>query len=103
MSTATVTITKTNTNLPAANAPFASTLVTLTDSAGVIQTVSLTDAPWVATFNNVAAVAGATGSVTVQDLDSAGAAIGAALTQTFTEIGAPVTFPASSAVAVAIT
>ena len=41
MSTATVTLTKVNANLPSTNAAFASTLVTLTDSAGAVQTATL--------------------------------------------------------------
>jgi len=87
MSTATVTVTvDTTALLPAANAPFAKNSVTLTDSAGVVQTVDLTGAetpPWTAVFSNVAAVAGATGTVSVQALDSAGAAIGSPVTTTF--------------------
>jgi hypothetical protein len=105
MSTATVTLTKVTTNLPAANAPFASTLVTLTDSAGAVQTATLVGTetpPWTAVFANVAAVAGATGTVTAQDTDTAGAAIGALVSQSFTEIGSPPTFPATTAIAVAI-
>lgn len=102
MSTAVCTITKVDTLLPTTNAPFASTLVKLTDSNGVEQSVSLTAAPWVATFQNVAAVAGATGTVTAQDLDTAGAAIGAVVSQTFSEIGSPVMFPASTSISVAI-
>ena len=106
MSTATVTLTKVTANLPSTNAAFASTLVTLTDSAGAVQTATLngteTPTPWVAVFQNVAAVAGAQGTETAQDQDTAGAAIGAVVTQTFTEIGSPATFPQTSAIAVAI-
>lgn len=105
MSTATVTLTKVTTPLPATNAPFAGTLVTLTDSAGVVQTVTVTGTetpPWTAIFNNVAAVAGAQGTVTAQDMDTAGAPIGAVVSQTFTEIGSPVTFPATNSIAVTI-
>lgn len=105
MSTATVTLTKVATPLPAANAPFASTLITLTDSAGVVQTATVTGVetpPWTAVFNNVAAVAGATGTVTAQDQDTAGAAIGAVVSAQFTEIGTPVTFPATTSIAVTI-
>ena len=105
MSTATVTLTKVDTLLPAANAPFAGTLITLTDSNGVVQTATVTGVetpPWSAVFPNVAAVAGATGTVTAQDLDTAGAPIGAVVSQTFTEIGSPVTFPATSSIAVTI-
>src|ERR1700743_337565 len=106
MSTATVTLTKVTVNLPSTNAAFASTLVTLTDSAGAVQTATLngteTPTPWAAVFQNVAAVAGAQGTVTAQDQDTAGAAIGAVVTQPFTEIGSPATFPQTSAIAVAI-
>ena len=105
MSTATVTLTKVTTNLPATNAAFASTVITLTDSAGAVQTATVTGVespPWTAVFPNVAAVAGSTGTVTAQDKDSAGAAIGAAVSQSFTEIGSPATFPATTAISVAI-
>jgi hypothetical protein len=106
MSQAIVTLTKNlSAPLPAANAAFASTLITLTDSAGAVQTASVNGSespPWSATFQNVAAVAGASGTVTAQDLDTAGAAIGAAVTQTFTEIGSPAVFPQTTAITVAI-
>lgn len=105
MSTATVTLTKVSTPLPSTNAAFASTVVTLTDSAGAVQTATLVGTetpPWTAVFQNVAAVAGATGTVTAQDTDSAGAAIGALVSQVFTEIGSPATFPATTAISVAI-
>jgi len=106
MSQATVTVTvDTTALLPSTNAPYASTLITLTDSAGAVQTASLTGTetpPWVAVFANVAAVAGATGTVTAQAVDTAGANIGAAISQTFTEIGSPATFPNPTAITVAI-
>lgn len=105
MSQATVTLTKVTTNLPAANAAFASTLITITDSAGVVQTASVTGVespPWTAVFQNIAADAGATGTVTAQDVDANGAAIGALVSQTFTEIGSPPTFPQTTAISVAI-
>jgi hypothetical protein len=105
MSTATVTLTKVTTPLPASNAAFAGTLVTLTDSAGTVQTATLVGTevpPWTAVFSNVAAIAGATGTVTAQDQDTAGAAIGALVSTTFTEIGTPATFPATTAIVVSI-
>jgi hypothetical protein len=106
MSTATVILTvNTAALLPASNAPFAATLVTLTDSAGTVQTAKLTGAEtpaWTAVFPNVAAVAGASGTVTAQALDTAGANIGTAISQTFTEIGSPATFSAPTAISVTI-
>ena len=105
MSTATVTLTKVSAPLPAANPAFASSVITLTDSAGAVQTVTVTGVetpPWVAVFQNVAAVAGASGTVSVQDTDTAGAAIGAAVSTTFTEIGSPAVFPQTTAITVAI-
>jgi hypothetical protein len=105
MSTATVTLTKVSAPLPAANAAFASTVITLTDSAGAVQTQTVTGVetpPWTAVFLNVAAVAGASGTVTAQDTDTAGASIGAQVSTTFTEIGSPATFPQTTAISVAI-
>jgi hypothetical protein len=105
MSQATVSLTKVNTPLPSANAPFAGTLITLTDSSGTVQTATVTgvETPaWTAVFQNVAAVAGATGTVTAQDMDTAGAAIGSVVSVQFTEIGSPVTFPATSSITVKI-
>jgi hypothetical protein len=106
MSTATVTLTKVDTVLPAANTAFAGTVVTLTDSAGNAQPpVTLTgkEVPaWTAVFMNVAAVAGAQGTVTAQDIDDKGSGIGVKITQAFTEIGSPATFPATSAITVVI-
>jgi hypothetical protein len=106
MSTATVTVTVDSTAaLPAASAPFAKNTVTLTDSVGTVQTIDLVGTetpPWTAVFQNVAAVAGATGSVSVQALDSNGAAIGSPITAPFTEVGPPATFPAPVSVSVTI-
>lgn len=105
MSQATVTITNTATPAPAGAAAYASTLVTLTDSAGLVQTASLTGAetpPYTAVFQNVAAVAGASGTVTAQAIDANGANLGDAISTSFTEIGSPVTFPAPTAISVAI-
>jgi hypothetical protein len=105
MSVATVTVTNTTTPAPAGAAAYTSTLVTLTDSAGAVQTASLTGTetpPYVAVFQNVAAVVGATGTVTAQALDSTGANLGSAVSTTFTEIGSPATFPAPTSIAVAI-
>lgn len=105
MSTATVVLTKATTPLPAGSAAYASTLLTLTDSAGTVQTATVDGSespPWTAEFDNVAAEAGASGSVVAQDQDAAGVAIGAAVTQSFTEIGAPATFPATTGIAVTI-
>jgi hypothetical protein len=107
MSTATVTLTKNPTApLPAANAAFAKTTVTVTDSAGTVippQDLNGKETPpWTAVFTNVAAVAGATGTVTAQDFDVNGLAIGAPVTATFTEIGTPPVFPQTTAITVAI-
>ena len=104
MSTATVVITTVKTPL-VGTVPQADILVTLTDSAGVIQTATLTGAEVplnTAVFNNVAAVAGATGTVTAQARDTAGAALGAVASQTFTEIGSPLQFNLPTSIGVTI-
>lgn len=95
--------------LPAANAAFASILVTLTDSTGAAQQASVTGAetpPFTAEFDNVAAGPGS-GTVTAQAIDSLGAAIGDAINQTFTEVGTapppPATFPQPVGITVTVT
>jgi hypothetical protein len=79
--------------------------VTLTDSAGAVQTADLTGVespPWTAVFSNIAAVAGATGNVSVQALDASGAPVGSPVTATFTEVGTGASFPTPTSVTVAI-
>ena len=107
MSTATVTLAKDPTSvLPAGSAAYAATTVTLTDSAGAVQTASLNGTevpPFVAVFQNVAAVAGGAGTVAWQDVDANGAAIpGFAGSVPFTEVGPP-TFNGTTGATVAIT
>jgi hypothetical protein len=104
MSTATVTLTQ-GPSVPVGNVAYAKTTITLTDSAGAVQTATVNGSespPWTAVFSNVAAVAGATGTVSAQDVDAAGANMGAAVSATFTEIGTPLTFTPTNAVNVAI-
>jgi hypothetical protein len=87
MSTATVTVAVDSTK-PLAGA--VKLTVTLTDSAGAGQTADLTGVespPWTAVFNGIAAVAGATGNVSVQALDASNAPVGSPVTATFTEVG----------------
>lgn len=100
---ATVTLIKnTAALLPAGNAAFASTQVALTDAAGAVQTASLTGAetpPWTVVFNNVATGAG---TVVATDVDSAGATIGTPVSQSFTEVGSPATFPATTGITVTV-
>jgi hypothetical protein len=98
-----VTLTKTTTPLPGTQV-FASTVVAVTDSAGAVQSQTLTGvetpAPWAATFPNLAAGAG---SVTATDTDSTGSVIGAsAVTQTFNTggTGGGGTFPATTGIVV---
>ena len=107
MSTATVTLTKDAASvLPAGSAAYASTAVTLTDSAGATQSAKLDGTespPFVAVFQNVAAVAGGTGTVAWQDMDTAGAPIpGFAGSVSFTEIG-QATFNGTTGATVALT
>jgi hypothetical protein len=107
MSTATVTLTKDLASvLPAANAKYGKTTITVVDSAGASQSADVTGVetpPWTAVFSNVAAVAGATGTASYQDFDVNGLAIaGFAGKTTFTEIGSPATFPGTTGISVAI-
>lgn len=98
----TVLINVTVTPLPTTNAAYSKTVITLTDASGTVQTASVngTETPaWTAVFQNVAAGAG---SVSAQAVDANGANIGAAITQSFTETGAPATFPAPSGITVTI-
>ena len=104
MSAILVQLTKVTANLPAANAPFASTVLTVTDSAAVVQTAVLTGAespPWSAAFTNVAVGALVASS---QDTDALGAAIGVALVDNFTTVSPfpplPPTFPNTTGIAV---
>lgn len=100
---ATVLLTVTVTTLPATSGAYKETNIVLTDSAGAVQkaVVNGTETPaWSAVFNNVAA---GDGNVVAQAMDVNGAAIGAAITQTFTEVGSPpATFPAPSAITVTV-
>lgn len=108
---ATVTLTKnggTNTNapLPAANAAFEETVITVTDGAGAVQTASVngTENPqWTAVFNNVAS---GSCNASAQDTDVNNAPIGPAIAQTFTMPAAvtpppPATYPQTTAISVA--
>jgi hypothetical protein len=82
------------TALPAANAAYASTLITLTDASSKVQTASVngTESPaWTATFTGVAVGAF---TLSAQAKDANGANIGAAATGSYTETGTPATYPA---------
>jgi hypothetical protein len=74
--------------IPAGNAAQKNIVLTLTDFAGVVQTANVdgtTESPaWTAVFSNVAA---GLGSVSAQAMDTAGAAMGAAVSASFTEGG----------------
>lgn len=99
---ATVTLTVTVTALPAANAAYKQTDIVLTDSAGAVQKASVngSETPaWTVVFTSVAAGVGA---IVATAIDANGAAIGAAITQSFTELGSPPTFPAPSAITVTV-
>jgi hypothetical protein len=92
-----VTLTKTDTALPA-GVVFGHTNLTVVDSANVSQAFALSGAetpPW---SQLVAGLADGTSTYTAQDVDSNGAAIGAAVTTTYTPT--VVTFPATSAITV---
>lgn len=89
----TVTLTKVDTALPAGTV-FGHTNLTATDSAGAVQNFALSGAetpPWTVT---VAGLADGTSVYSAQDVDSTGAAIGAAVAAKYAP--APVTFPATS-------
>ena len=106
MSTATVTLTQgPSVPVPTGNVAYAKTTITLTDSAGAAQTADVNGSespPWTAVFQNIAAVAGATGTVSAQDFDAAGTAMGSAVTGTFTEVGSALTFTPTNGVSVAV-
>lgn len=68
-------------------APITTRLVTLTDGAGAVQTASLVGSetpPWSVTF---ASVDSGAGTVTVQDQDAGGNAVGAAVSTSFAAAG----------------
>ena len=88
-----VTIAKGTAIATPTGAAFASTSVVVTDSTGVAQPAVLltgveTPTPWA--FS--ASVAPGAGTVVATDLDANGAALGAPVSQTFTEAGSPPTF-----------
>lgn len=93
-----VTLTKTDTPLPS-GVTFGHTNLTVTDAAGVAQKFSLNGSetpPWAVV---VAGLADGASQYSAQDVDATGAAIGAAVTTTFTPV--PKTFPATSSITVA--
>jgi hypothetical protein len=102
---ATVTLTvNTAALLPAANAAFKQTTITVTDANSAVQTANVngteTPLPWVAVFQNVAAGAG-TASAQAFDVDNV--AIGPPVSTTFTEVGSPpATFPQPMGISVAV-
>lgn len=85
-----VALSKVTANLPSTNATFAGTSVVVTDSTGtpqnaVVLTGTETPTPWSFTTS----VATGAGTVVATDLDANGVAIGAPVTQAFTEAGTP--------------
>jgi hypothetical protein len=92
-----VTLTKVDTALPT-GIIFGHTNLVVTDSAGAVQNFALSGAetpPWTVT---VAGLADGASTYSAQDVDSTGAAIGTAITASYTPV--PVTFPATSAIAI---
>lgn len=105
---ATVTLTKNaSAPLPAVNAAFKKTTITVTDGAGAIQNADVdgvTESPaWTAVFNNVAA---GSCQASATDFDVNGTAIGTAVIQPFTMSGSvvtpPATFPQTTGIDVAV-
>jgi hypothetical protein len=92
-----VTLAKTDTPLPD-GVIFGHTNLTVTDSASAVQNFSLNGSeatPWTQT---VAGLADGASTYSAQDVDSNGAAIGSAITATYTPTVA--TFPATSGITV---
>lgn len=92
-----VQLAKVDTALPT-GVVFGHTNLTVTDSAGVVQTFALSGAetpPW---SQVVAVAADGASSYSAQDVDSAGNPIGSAVSASYTP--AVVTFPASSGITV---
>lgn len=100
---ATVTLTVDVTALlPATNAAYLKTTITVTDANAQAQTADVNGTetpPWTAVFNNVATGAGI---ASAQAFDVNGAAIGDPVSTPFTEVGSPETFPAVTAISVAV-
>lgn len=95
MPTMLVVVTKTQAPTPAGQT-FASTTITTTDSAGAIQTASVTglETPlWSASFSNIAV---GTGFVALQDIDTTGASIGSAVQVPFDTGGEVTNFAQST-------
>lgn len=92
-----VQLAKTDTALPT-GVIFGHTNLAVTDAAGAVQNFALSGAetpPW---SQLVAGLADGTSTYSAQDVDSNGAAIGAAVTASFTP--AVVTFPATTGITV---
>lgn len=90
--------------LPPGAQPYDHTVLSVKDAAGNVQTANVNGTespPWTAVFSSVAAGAG---TVTAQAVDAAGSSIGTLISQDFTEVGTPppATFPAPTAIAVAV-
>lgn len=107
--TATVVLTKNLTaTLPAGSAAYASTLITLTDSSGAQYTAEVDgqEAPaWTAEFPGIAQTTGGKGTVTAQDQDASGVAIGAPVSQGYVDLAgsAATTFPQTTGISVSLT
>ena len=99
-------VTVTATPVPAGAAPFptgtnpnGALVLTVTDSANAVQTLTLNGSEataWTGTFQNLAVGAG---TVVAQAVDGAGAPLGSALSQAFST-AAPATFPQATAITV---
>lgn len=82
-------------------AAYASTSVVVTDSTGVAQpAVVLTGSETPTPFAFTTSVTPGDGTVTAQDTDVNGAAMGSPVSQAFTEAGTPVTFAPTSGITI---
>jgi hypothetical protein len=94
-----------NPSLPAANAAYKNSVITVTDGAGAVQTANVDGTtespPWTAVFNNVA---NGNCTASAQDTDVNGLAIGPAVSTTFTMGGGTTgsTYPATAGITVTV-
>ncbi len=81
-------------------AAYAGTSVIVTDSSGTAQPAVTLNGKETPPFSFQTSVAPGNGTVVAQDLDVNGAAMGSPVSQTFTEVGTPVTFTPTSGITV---
>lgn len=93
----TVTLAKTATALPS-GVIFGHTNLSVTDSAGATQKFSLNGSETIPWTQAVAGLADGASNYVAQDVDSTGAAMGAAVSQSYPP--GPTTFPATSGITV---